>query len=55
MKRFRFWRKLLGGIWYQHEFTEAAEQITMPEGVRFWSRYDSLSRYTKVIKTENFY
>jgi len=54
MKRFRFWRKFLGGTWYKHEFTKDAEQLTFPQGDTWWARYGKLNRYSDVIAIEQY-
>ena len=52
MKRFKWFRKLKGGIWYKHEFTKDAEELTFPQGMTWWARYGEINRYSKVIKIE---
>lgn len=52
MKRFKWFRKLKGGIWYKHEFTKDAEELTFPQGMTWWAGYGEINRYSKVIKIE---
>jgi hypothetical protein len=54
MKRFKWYRKLLGGIWYKHELTIDSAQIFLTPGEKFWARYDEINRYSKIIETENY-
>ena len=51
MKRFRFWRKLIGGTWYKHSYTKDAQQLSLG-GSDWWARYGNLNRYSEVIKIE---
>lgn len=50
MNRFKFWRKLKGGVWYKHSFT------TYELGIwgEFWARYGKINRYTDVVKIEEY-
>jgi len=53
MRNFRWYRRLCGGIWYKHQFTEDAGWICSTWiGNTFWARYDYINRYSEVIKTE---
>ena len=54
MSRYRFWRKLLGGTWYQHEYTERAVDLTFVPGKRWWSRSSAESSYNKLIIVESY-
>jgi hypothetical protein len=54
MKKYRWYRKLMGGTWYKHQFTKDAEQLTFPQGVTWWARYSKLNRYSEVIETETY-
>lgn len=54
LSNFKFYRKLKKGTWYQHEFTNDATQIMLPEGNTFWARYGELNRYTRIINTETY-
>lgn len=51
---FKWYRKWQGGVWYKHEFTHDAMQITLPPCSTFWARYGKINRYTDVIKTEDY-
>jgi hypothetical protein len=50
--RYKWYRKLRKGYWYQHKFTIDAEELTLPQGKTFWSRYGEINRYSIVIKQE---
>ena len=55
MKRFKLYRRLLGGTWYNVQFTEQAGWICSTwVGVSCWSRTYSISKYFKLIKTETY-
>ncbi len=51
---FKWWRKWQGGVWYKHEFTHDAMQISLPPCSSFWARYGKINRYTDVIETEDY-
>lgn len=52
MKRFKWYRKLKGGIWYKHRFTNDAYQLNLNGYSDWWARYSNINRYSKVIETE---
>lgn len=54
MNRFRFYRKIKGGIWYKHRFTKEANIFGIYEGTTFWARYGNINRYSEVINIEKF-
>ena len=54
MKEFKFWRKLMKGIWYKHKFTKNAEELTFPQGKTWWARYGNINRYSSVVKIETY-
>lgn len=49
-----WYRKFRKGNWYNHKFTKYAEELTFTEGDTFWARYDSINKYSIVIKRENY-
>jgi hypothetical protein len=51
---FKWYRKWRGGVWYKHEFTDYAMQISLPPCSTFWARYGKINRYTDVIETEDY-
>lgn len=51
---FRFYRKLKGGVWYRHIFTNDALEISIIPSGNFWAQYGKLNRYTKVVKIEEY-
>lgn len=54
LTNFKWYRKIRGGLWYKHQFTEHAIQLTFTPGNTFWARYGKLNRYTDVVETEFF-
>ena len=52
--RFKWYRKMKKGIWYKHQFTKDAEELTFPQGDTWWARYGKINRYSDVITTEVF-
>jgi hypothetical protein len=50
--RYKWYRKLRKGYWYQHKFTIDAEQLTFQQDNTFWARYGEINRYSIVIKQE---
>jgi len=54
MKKFKWFRKWKGGIWYKHKFTNDATQLTLSEGKTFWANYGEINRYSKVIEIETY-
>ena len=52
LAKFKWYRRLKGGVWYLHEFTIDAEQLTFPRGNKFWARYGTINRYSIVIEQE---
>ena len=52
--RFKWYRKMKKGIWYKHQFTKDAEELTFPQGDAWWARYVKINRYSDVITTEVF-
>jgi hypothetical protein len=37
LTNFKWYRKLLGGGWYKHQFTKDARELTFDEGTTFWA------------------
>ena len=52
MKMFKFWRKLRGGTWYKHQFTNDALEICITFTGTWWARYGNINRYSDVIESE---
>lgn len=52
--KFKWYRKLKSGKWYQHQFTKDAEQLTFVEGRKWWARYGKLNRYSNIINEEQW-
>ena len=55
LKKYKWYRKWRGGVWYLHEFTKDAEEITFSSGVTWWARYGTINRYSYVLKSEHYY
>ena len=51
---FKWYRKYRKGVWYKHEFTRDALELSCTFVGFFWSRYSDINRYSKVIKTEKY-
>lgn len=54
LSKFKWYRKLKGGVWFKHEFTKEAEQLTFPKGGVFWAKYGKINKYSNVILTETY-
>ena len=54
LSKFKWYRKVKGGVWYKHEFTSDAEELTFTKGSTFFTRYPAINRYSKVISFENY-
>jgi hypothetical protein len=52
MEKYKFYRRLTKGTWYQHKFTKDALQLCFTFQGIFWARYANINRYSKVITTE---
>lgn len=52
--KYKWYRKLKRGKWYCHQFTKDAEQLTFPEGKKWWARYGNINRYSRVINEEQW-
>jgi len=57
MKKFKWYRKLIGGTWYLHRYNIRAESLGFEYGEEFWltSRLSHLPRqYTQIIDMEDY-
>lgn len=54
MNKFKLFRKIKGGLWYKHQFTKDAEELTFSQGETWWARYSKLNRYSNVIAVEQY-
>ena len=53
LRRFKFYRRLQGGIWYLHQFTgNAGYRCSSWIGSTFWAKYDKINKYSRVIEIE---
>lgn len=50
--KYKWYRKLIGGNWYKHQFTEDALQISLTWKGTWWARYWVMNRYSIVIEQE---
>lgn len=50
--KYRWYRSLRKGIWYKHQFTKYANELTFSEHGTWWARYDKINRYSNVIEFE---
>lgn len=51
LNKFKFYRRLTGGIWYKHSNTYQLSGLVFDY---FWARYGEINRYTKVKEIENY-
>jgi hypothetical protein len=51
MNNFKLYRKFKGGIWYKHYNTFQLSGLYFKY---FWSNYNKINKFTKVIKIENY-
>jgi hypothetical protein len=54
LSKYKCYRKILGGIWYKHEYTQDAHDVWITFHGTFWARYDKQNRYTEVIEVETY-
>jgi hypothetical protein len=52
--KYKWYRKLVGGVWYKHKFTRDAQEICVTFIATWWARYAELNRYTKVVEVETY-
>ena len=50
MKRYKFWRKFKGGVWYKHQFTRDANELSFPQGKTWWARYGKIIDILMLLK-----
>lgn len=54
MKRFRWWRRLMGGTWYKLHYKY--NHASPPYDFIIWSRQRPVENtYIKILETENYY
>lgn len=51
LSRYKWYRKLKGGIWYKHENTFQLPGLIFDY---FWTRYGEINRFSKVTEIENY-
>ena len=54
LDNFKWYRKWRGGIWYKHQFTSDALELSVTFIGEWWARYGEINRYSRVMKTENY-
>ena len=52
--RFRWYRKLRKAMWYKHEFSQKALQLSITLQGTFWALYDDINEYSYVIDKEDY-
>jgi hypothetical protein len=52
--KYKWYRKLVGGVWYKHQFTRDALQLSVTFSGSWWARYGELNRYSKVVELETY-
>jgi len=52
LNKYRWYRRWRGGVWYKHQFTKDAEELTFTQGGTWWARHDKINRYSDVIAIE---
>ena len=52
--KYKWHRKLVGGVWYKHKFTRDAQEICVTFIGTWWARYAELNRYSKVVEVETY-
>jgi hypothetical protein len=53
-KKYKWYRRLVGGTWYKHQFTRDAQELCISFVGTWWARYNQINRYSKVIKIETY-
>ena len=48
---FKWYRKLIGGIWYKHKNTYQLPGLYFDY---FWAQYPKINRYSDVVDIENY-
>ena len=48
----KWYRKLRGGYWYKHVFTNDAHELRLNSYRYFWARYGEINRYSVVVEQE---
>lgn len=54
LNRYKWYRRLRGGYWYNHRFTSDAGALTFCEGKMWWARYGKINRYSDVVEEESY-
>jgi hypothetical protein len=51
---FKWYRKYKKGVWYKHQFTNDALDLSVNLVGFFWTRYGKLNRYSDVVSIERY-
>ncbi len=54
MEEFKWWRRLLGGVWYKHSSSRDGLELSMSIGTTWWARHYKINRFSDVIQIENY-
>ncbi len=54
LSKIKWYRKFVGGTWYQHQFTPDALWLSSGFTGTFWTKYGKINRYSRIIKTEEW-
>lgn len=54
LSNFRFYRKLRKCIWYKHQFTNDASELSSTFIGTWWALYDKINRYSDIVKIEDY-
>jgi hypothetical protein len=52
--KYKWYRKLIGGTWYKHQFTNDALQLDITFTGTWWALYGNINRYSNVIEQETW-
>lgn len=50
--KYEWYRKLRGGKWYKHQFTNDALELSITFTGNWWALYGKINRYSDVVDTE---
>ena len=47
MEEFKWWRRLLGGVWYKHSSSRDGLELSMSIGTTWWARHYKINRFSE--------
>ena len=50
--KYKWYRRLIGGYWYKHQFTRDVQDICVTFVGVWWARYGEINRYSMVVEQE---